>query len=83
MAFSLFSPRSRIVNLVFNDHSIRFVELKQVNPPTAQRWSERLLPPGIINDGKILGEIEYSPDLILNFFNVAAFLSTPLLNSSH
>jgi type IV pilus assembly protein PilM len=54
MAFSLFSPRNRIVNLVINDHSIRFVELKQVKPPTAQRWSERLLPPGIIADGKIV-----------------------------
>src|SRR5881392_2762970 len=54
MAFSLFSLRNRIVNLVINDHSIRFVELKQANPPTAQRWSERLLPPGIINDGKII-----------------------------
>ncbi len=54
MAFSLFSLRNRIVNLVINDHSIRFVELKQANPPTAQRWSERFLPPGIINDGKII-----------------------------
>jgi type IV pilus assembly protein PilM len=54
MAFFLFSPRNRIINLVINDHSIRFVELKQVKPPTGQRWSERLLPPGIIADGKII-----------------------------
>ncbi len=54
MAFSLFSPRNRIVNLVINDHSIRFVELKQINPPAAQRWGERFLPPGIISDGKIV-----------------------------
>ncbi|MCQ6278265.1 type IV pilus biogenesis protein PilM [Bacillus sp. EB600] len=54
MALSLFSLRNRIVNLVINDHSIRFLELKQANPPTAQRWCERFLPPGIINDGKIL-----------------------------
>jgi type IV pilus assembly protein PilM len=54
MAFSLFSPRKRIVNLVINDRSIRFVELKQVKPPTAGRWSERLLPPGIIADAKIV-----------------------------
>jgi type IV pilus assembly protein PilM len=54
MAFSLFSLRNRIANIVINDHSIRFVELKQAHPPTAQRWSERFLPPGIINDGKII-----------------------------
>ncbi|WP_286229279.1 type IV pilus biogenesis protein PilM [Neobacillus mesonae] len=54
MALSLFSPKNRIMNLVLNDHSIRLLELKQVNPPAAQRWSERFLPPGIIQDGKII-----------------------------
>ncbi|MBV7505990.1 pilus assembly protein PilM [Bacillus sp. sid0103] len=54
MAFSLFSTKNRIINLVINDHSIRFLELKQVNPPTPQRWNERFLPPGIITDGKIV-----------------------------
>ncbi|MFZ7945564.1 type IV pilus biogenesis protein PilM [Neobacillus sp. 19] len=53
MAFSLFTSKNRIINLVLNDHSIRLLELKQVNPPTAQRWYERFLPPGIISDGKI------------------------------
>ncbi|MDR4948750.1 type IV pilus biogenesis protein PilM [Neobacillus cucumis] len=53
MAFSLFSTKNRIINLVINDHSIRFLELKQENPPTPQRWMERFLPPGIITDGKI------------------------------
>ncbi|MFS0775793.1 pilus assembly protein PilM [Neobacillus sp. 3P2-tot-E-2] len=53
MAFSLFSSKNRIINLVLNDHSIRFVELKQANPPAAQKWCERFLPPGIITDGKI------------------------------
>lgn len=53
MAFSLFSSKNRIINLIVNDHSIRFLELKQANPPVAQRWSERFLPPGIISDGKI------------------------------
>jgi type IV pilus assembly protein PilM len=43
-----------MVNLVLNDHSIRFVELKSVHPPAAQRWGERFLPPGIISDGKII-----------------------------
>jgi type IV pilus assembly protein PilM len=54
MAFSLFSSKNRIINLVVNDHSIRFLELKQANPPIAQRWNERFLPPGIISDGKII-----------------------------
>lgn len=53
MAFSLFTPKNRIINLVLNDHSIRLLELKQSNPPSAQRWNERFLPPGIISDGKI------------------------------
>ena len=54
MAFSLFSTKNRIINLVINDHSIRFLELKQEDPPTPQRWLERYLPPGIITDGKIV-----------------------------
>jgi type IV pilus assembly protein PilM len=53
MVFSLFTPKNRMINLVINDHSIRFVELKQANPPTVQKWRERFLPPGIISDGKI------------------------------
>lgn len=54
MAFSLLTPKNRTINLVFNDHSIRLLELKQVDPPEAQRWSERFLPPGIITEGKIV-----------------------------
>lgn len=54
MAFSLFTSKNRIINLVVNDHSIRFLELKQTNPPGAQKWGERLLPPGIISNGKIM-----------------------------
>ncbi|MED4225066.1 hypothetical protein [Neobacillus cucumis] len=40
--------------MVINDHSIRFLELIQENPPTPQRWLECFLPPGIITDGKIV-----------------------------
>lgn len=54
MAFSLFTPKNRIINLVLNDHSIRYLELKQAQPPVAQRWGEKFLPPGIITDGKIV-----------------------------
>lgn len=54
MAFSLFTSKNRIINLVLNDHSIRYLELKQMEPPVAQKWGERFLPPGIIHDGKIV-----------------------------
>ncbi|NHM30478.1 type IV pilus biogenesis protein PilM [Neobacillus terrae] len=53
MPFSLQLRKNRIANIILNDHSIRYVELKQFHPPTAQRWGERFLPPGIISDGKI------------------------------
>jgi type IV pilus assembly protein PilM len=53
MAFSLFSSRSKVVNIVINDHSIRYVELKQKNPALPLHYGQRYLPPGIIMDGKI------------------------------
>jgi type IV pilus assembly protein PilM len=53
MAFSMHLPRKRIANIIINDHSIRFVELKQANPPIAQKCEERFLPTGIIKEGKI------------------------------
>lgn len=54
MAFSLFSVKNRIINLVLNDHSIRFVELKQVNPLAVHKYGEHMIPPGIISGGKII-----------------------------
>jgi type IV pilus assembly protein PilM len=54
MLFSLTVGKNRIINLIINDHSIRFLELKQANPPIAHKWGERLLPPGLINEGKII-----------------------------
>ncbi|WP_312470988.1 pilus assembly protein PilM [Neobacillus sp.] len=63
MAFSLFTPKNRIINLVLNDHSIRFVELKQSDPPSAQKWRERFLPPGIIKDGKIVDIVSLTSNL--------------------
>ncbi|PLR93713.1 type IV pilus biogenesis protein PilM [Bacillus sp. T33-2] len=53
MALSLFSGRSRVINIVINDHSIRYVEMKQKNPPVPLHFGERFLPAGIISDGKI------------------------------
>ncbi|MBT2684568.1 pilus assembly protein PilM [Bacillus sp. ISL-37] len=53
MAFSLFSGSNKIVNLVLNDHSVRYVELKQKNPAIPLHYGQRILPNGIIMDGKI------------------------------
>ncbi|XJZ26374.1 type IV pilus biogenesis protein PilM [Bacillota bacterium Lsc_1132] len=54
MAFSLFTPKNRTINLVINDHSIRYVEILRTNPLSIQKWREHFLPPGIISDGKIV-----------------------------
>jgi type IV pilus assembly protein PilM len=53
MAFSFFTGRSKVVNIVVNDHSIRYVELKQKNPVIPHQYGQRFLPSGIITDGKI------------------------------
>lgn len=54
MALSVFSSRNKVINLVFNDQYIRYVELKQSTPPVPLRWGEKKLSPGIISDGKIV-----------------------------
>ncbi|WML47376.1 pilus assembly protein PilM [Neobacillus sp. PS3-34] len=54
MSFSLSVRKNRTVNLILNDHSIRYLDLKQTNPPVAQKWGERFLPPGIISEGRII-----------------------------
>ncbi|MBS4191469.1 pilus assembly protein PilM [Bacillus sp. FJAT-49705] len=54
MALSVFSRKNRTVNIIINDYSIRFVELKQTKPPIILRWGERFIPFGIIRDGKII-----------------------------
>lgn len=53
MAFSLFPSKNRTVNLIINDHSIRYVELKNARTLTPHRWGERFLPHGLITHGKI------------------------------
>ena len=42
MAFSFFSGKNRIVNLIFKDYVIRYVELKQVNPPIVHAYGESI-----------------------------------------
>lgn len=54
MAFPLFSAKGRPIDLVINDHSIRYLELKNSGFPVPLKWGERYLPSGIIKDGKIL-----------------------------
>lgn len=54
MALSLFSRKNRVINIIINDYSIRFIELKQTNPLTIQRFGERFIPFGIVRDGKII-----------------------------
>lgn len=53
MELSFFPRKKRTVNLVINDHSIRYLELKQADPPVPYKWGERLLPNGIVSNGKI------------------------------
>ncbi|WP_400242646.1 type IV pilus biogenesis protein PilM [Niallia sp. JL1B1071] len=46
----------RTVQLIFNDHSIRYMEMKQINPPQPIKWGERVLPEGIIRNGKVVNK---------------------------
>ncbi|RSK52441.1 type IV pilus biogenesis protein PilM [Bacillus canaveralius] len=54
MALNFHFGKARTVNLTIKDHIIRFVELKQANPPVPARTGARFLPPGIVKDGKII-----------------------------
>ncbi|CAM3940981.1 type IV pilus biogenesis protein PilM [Mesobacillus thioparans] len=53
MAFPFSFVRSKVVNLVLNDYSIRYVELKQKKPAIPLKYGQRFLPAGLILDGKI------------------------------
>ncbi|RFB17686.1 pilus assembly protein PilM [Bacillus sp. HNG] len=53
MVLTLFSP-SKIANIIIKDHVIRYVGVKRSNPITVQKFREKYLPPGIIQDGRIL-----------------------------
>ncbi|SEM33185.1 type IV pilus assembly protein PilM [Mesobacillus persicus] len=54
MASTLFLFNNRPVDIVVNDHCIRYIELKSGDEPTPLRWGERYLPTGIVNEGKIV-----------------------------
>lgn len=49
-----FLVKKRVIHLALNDHSIRYMELKQQNPPLPLKWGERFLPEGIIRNGRIV-----------------------------
>ncbi|MGM0900241.1 MAG: type IV pilus biogenesis protein PilM [Bacillota bacterium] len=54
MASALLSFKTRPVEIVVNDHSIRYIELKNSTEPIPYKWGERYLPPGIVKEGKIV-----------------------------
>ncbi|MFS0861729.1 type IV pilus biogenesis protein PilM [Fredinandcohnia sp. 179-A 10B2 NHS] len=53
MALTLFSSK-HIANIIIKDHVIRYVGVKDSNPLTVQKFRERYLPKGIIQEGKII-----------------------------
>lgn len=54
MALPLLIFNTRPVDIVINDHCIRYLELKNVQNPIPIKWGERFLPPGIVKEGKIV-----------------------------
>ncbi len=53
MKRNLFSSKKKVINLIIQDHSIRFMELNNGSTPVPYRWGERYLPQGLINNGTI------------------------------
>ncbi|MED1204799.1 type IV pilus biogenesis protein PilM [Heyndrickxia acidicola] len=54
MASRFFQQGRNTVNLIFSDHVIRFLELKQHSPLVVQQWGERYFDQELIKDGRIL-----------------------------
>jgi type IV pilus assembly protein PilM len=54
MNFGLFGNNNRIANLVITDTAIRYADLKMESPLTLHSYGEKLLPQGVIADGKII-----------------------------
>ncbi|MGG3450853.1 type IV pilus biogenesis protein PilM [Domibacillus aminovorans] len=54
MAFRLFSKKDKMINLVFTDYVIRYVEIKQTYPLIIERCGERFIPDGLIRRGEIV-----------------------------
>jgi type IV pilus assembly protein PilM len=54
MASALLKFKPRPIEIIINDHSIRYIELKNSEAKCPLKWGERFLPPGIVSEGKIL-----------------------------
>ncbi|MGM0844073.1 MAG: type IV pilus biogenesis protein PilM [Bacillota bacterium] len=54
MNFGLFGNNKKIANLVITDTAIRYADLKMESPLIVQNYGEKLLPQGVITDGKII-----------------------------
>jgi len=53
MAFEFFSS-NQIANIIIKDHVIRYIGVKQSSPVVVQKYRERYLPAGLIDEGKII-----------------------------
>ncbi|KYC61758.1 hypothetical protein B4100_2897 [Heyndrickxia coagulans] len=53
MPRSFFPSSKKTGNFIFKDHVIRFLELRQTDPPVVSKMGERYLPEGLIRGGKI------------------------------
>lgn len=56
MALPLLTVNNRPIDIIINDHCIRYLEMKQSDSPYPLRWGERYLPPGVVKEGKIIDE---------------------------
>ncbi|EDL64689.1 type IV pilus biogenesis protein PilM [Bacillus sp. SG-1] len=54
MNFGLFGKNKRVANLVITDTAIRYADLKMDSPLILHNYGEKLLPQGVITDGKII-----------------------------
>ncbi|OAT84403.1 type IV pilus assembly protein PilM [[Bacillus] enclensis] len=53
---SFLSSSQKTANIVFTDHCIRYLELKQTSPLLVSSMAERRLPDGVIKGGRIVDE---------------------------
>lgn len=57
MALPLLKFKNRPVEIIINDHCIRYIEMKNSAVPIPLKWGERYLPPGIVSEGKIIDRV--------------------------
>ena len=54
MAIPFLKTADKTVNVIFTDHAIQFVELKETNPIIVSQYGEKELPEGLIREGKMI-----------------------------